>query len=58
MHYGFVGRVLFEEQVLLIAGGVVQIVSRTSKLSYYETYFDDPHDSEMISFGYHLWDVN
>lgn len=58
MHYGYVGRVLFEEQVLLITGGAVQIVSRTSKQSYYETYFDDPHDSKMVSFGYSLWDVN
>ena len=58
IHYGYVGRVLFNEQILLQMGGAVQIVTRTSKLSYYKTWFDDPHDSKMISYGYHLWDVN
>ncbi len=33
-----------------------QIVAGTAKIEYIATWFDDPHDSEMISFGYHLWD--
>ena len=56
IHYGFVGRVLFQENTLLIGGGYAQIVAGTAKIDYIATWFDDPHDSEMISFGYHLWD--
>ena len=55
IHYGYVGHVLFSEQALLQAGGLVQVYAGTSKLSYYNSWFDDPRDSKMISYGYHLW---
>ena len=56
INYGFIGRLLFSEEMLLIAGGVVQIWEKTSKIDYIFPNFDDPHDQWAISFGYHLWD--
>ncbi len=56
IHYGYVGRVLFNQNTLLLAGGVVQIVSKTSDLSYYASNFDDPRDQWAISVGAILWD--
>lgn len=55
IHYGFVGAVLFSEDVLLMAGGVVQIYCGTSSWKYRNTYFDDPRDQMAIHYGYQLW---
>lgn len=56
VHYGYVGRVLFSESMLLIAGGGVQILTGTSDLGYWNSNFDDPRDQYMISYGVNLWD--
>lgn len=55
IHYGYVGRVLFCEDVLLTAGGMVQIISGTSDFNYWDSNFDDPRDQAMISIGSNLW---
>ena len=56
IHYGYVGSVLFPPGLLLNAAGIVQIRSKTSKLSYWTSNFDDPRDAEMIWRGIELWD--
>ena len=56
IHYGYVGRVLFSESVLLIAGGGIQIIAGTSSWEYWQSNFDDPRDQWAISFGCDLWD--
>jgi len=56
IHYGYVGRVIFSSNMLLLAGGVVQIYAGTSDWSYWKTNFDDPRDQWAIQFGCHLWD--
>ena len=55
IHYGFVGRVIFSEETLLLAGGVVQIWTGTSKWSYWKSNFDDPRDQWAIQIGCDLW---
>ncbi len=57
IHYGFVGRVLFSEDMLLMAGGVVQVFCGTSSWGYIDSNFDDPRDQEAIQFGCTLWEV-
>ncbi len=56
IHYGYVGRVLFSTDVLLFAGGIVQIYTRSSSWTYYRTYFDDPRDQWAIEYGCILWE--
>ena len=58
IHYGYVGRELFEEWVLLKAAGVVQIRAQTSQWSFWNSNFDDPRDQEMIKYGSQLWDLD
>jgi hypothetical protein len=55
IHYGYVGRVLFSETILLDAGGYVQIYTNTSSWSYWNSNWDDPRDQEAIKFGCKLW---
>ena len=55
IHYGFVGSVLFAEDVLLEAGGYVQLYTKTSSLSYWNSNWDDPRDQKAIKFGCQLW---
>ncbi|MBQ7007169.1 MAG: hypothetical protein IJN59_05010, partial [Oscillospiraceae bacterium] len=57
IHYGYVGRVLFSDDVLLLAGGLVQISTRTSDWSYWNTNFDDPRDQWAVAFGCQIWDT-
>ena len=56
IHYGFVGSELFPEEILLLFAGLYQIKSDTSKLSYADTYFDDPRDQRAIAYGIELWE--
>lgn len=55
IHYGFVGAVLFSEDILLMAGGAVQIYCGTSSWEYRHSYFDDPRDQSAIHYGFQLW---
>ena len=57
IHYGFVGRVLFSEETLLLFAGAYQIYSGTSSSSYASSNFDEPHDQAAIRYGYSLWEI-
>ena len=57
IHYGYVGRVIFNTDMLLLAGGCVQIYTKTSSWDYWSTNFDDPRDQWAIQFGCDLWDM-
>ena len=57
IHYGYVGRVSFSEKTLLVMGGVIQIIKKTSNWYYCGTYFDDPQDQWAIGYGSSLWDM-
>ncbi len=56
IHYGYVGRVLYNENTLLYAGGIVQIYTRTSRWYFCNSNFDDSRDQWAIGFGSFLWD--
>ena len=56
IHYGYVGRVLFSREQLLVAGGAVQILAGTSEWAYWKSNFDDPRDQWAIRYGSDLWD--
>ncbi len=56
IHYGYVGRVLFDTDTLLQAGGAVQILTMTSDKCYKNSNYDDPRDQWAISYGAKLWD--
>lgn len=58
IHYGYVGREIFSENELLLAGGAVQIFTGTSDINYWDSNFDDPRDQAMISIGSSLWNKN
>ncbi|MBR6628070.1 MAG: hypothetical protein IKL04_08860 [Lachnospiraceae bacterium] len=55
IHYGYVGRVVFDSNTLLIFAGLYQIVSNTSDISYYNANFDDPRDQWAIRVGMNLF---
>ena len=56
IHYGYVGRVVAPKKMLLIAAGIVQVLSFTSNWDYSDSYYDDPHDQEAILYGIELWE--
>ena len=56
-HYGFTGATTFSDTVLLTAAGFVQILSGTSQLQYYSSYFDDPMDQSWIQEGIDTYDA-
>ncbi|MBQ2810161.1 MAG: hypothetical protein IJF11_04640 [Clostridia bacterium] len=51
------GRELFPAHTLFLAGGAIQIRSRTSKWSYWTTFFDEPRDSRCIALGIVLYEI-
>ena len=51
IHFGYVGSVMFPVHILRAGAGVYQIYSGTSKWKYWWSFFDDPRDSAMISYG-------
>lgn len=58
-HYGFVGRAAtFEASLLLSAAGAVQLYAGSWEPAWWSTYFDDPKDQAMISYGISMWDNN
>ncbi len=50
-HYGYVGRAVFEPVTLRSAAGMYQIISGTSNLGYWDSFFDDPSDQHDINWG-------
>ncbi|QDX95851.1 hypothetical protein EEL31_08655 [Brevibacillus laterosporus] len=57
IHFGYVGRYHFGTKTLLSAAGMVQILSGTARLSWFDTYFDDPTDQKAIRRGIN-WYLN
>ncbi len=53
--YGYIGGVLFSEEVLCMAAGANQITKYGFKCGHLLSYFDDPRDQQMIRFGYSLY---
>lgn len=47
-HYGYVGRAVFSGATLKSAAGMYQIISGTSSVKYYDSFFDDPADQAQI----------
>ncbi|KRQ86660.1 hypothetical protein ABG79_01643 [Caloramator mitchellensis] len=50
-HYGYVGSAVFGPTTLKSAAGLVQIISGTSDISFWSSYFDDPRDTADIQWG-------
>lgn len=50
-HYGYVGRAVFSGATLKSAAGMYQIISGTSSVKYYDSFFDDPADQAQIEKG-------
>lgn len=55
-HYGYVGRAVFEPATLKSAAGMYQIISGTSSLGYWDSYFDDPSDQSDIDWGIRIYE--
>ena len=56
IHFGYIGASAgYSLEFLQLGAGMYQILSETSKWSYYDTYFDDPYDSSMIELGYNIY---
>lgn len=54
-HYGYVGRACFGATTLKGAAGLVQLIDRTSDISYWNSYFDDPRDQKDIQWGINVY---
>lgn len=52
VHYGYVGSSIgLTTNDLCTAGGIVQLLTGTSSWAYYDSYWDDPRDTEYIKKG-------
>lgn len=57
--YGYVGKVVgYSDRVLLVMGGVAAIIADTADFRHWRTYFDDPEDQAMISWGIAVFNVH
>ena len=55
INFGYVGAVLFTEEVLCAGAGANQISKYGFKYGDISTYFDDPRDNKMIKYGFGLY---
>jgi RHS repeat-associated protein len=56
IHYGYVGAAArISRRLLLAAAGAYQVFSRTTRLRWFRSYFDDPRDQRMIKWGIRLY---
>ena len=55
INFGYVGAVLFSEEVLCIGAGVNQISKYGFVYGDLSSYFDDPRDQAMIRWGYEIY---
>ena len=55
INFGYVGAVLFSEEVLCCGAGINQVSKWGFKYGNITTWFDDPRDNEMIKWGYDLY---
>ena len=54
IHFGYVGAAVYSPAFLHFGAGVYQLYSGT-RWEYWDTMFDEPQDSEMISYGIQLY---
>ena len=54
IHFGYVGSVIFDAEMLQAGAGIYQIFSGTSTIEFYSSYFDDSVDSMNVMYGYLL----
>ena len=54
--YGFVGAELFSLEMLCFGAGMNQIKNHGFNYGGWWNWFDDPRDTEMIEYGYHLYE--
>lgn len=54
IRFGYVGAALFELYALKAGAGVYQIISGTSQISYFTSFFNDPVDAKAIEYGYRM----
>jgi len=59
IHYGYIGRELFCEEILLIGGGYAQVKKWgiEATIGNWRTFLDDPRDQWAIRYGCKLWDA-
>ncbi|SFC33925.1 toxin 44 [Alkalibacterium subtropicum] len=55
-HYGYVGRAVFSGATLKSSAGMYQVISGTSSIKYYSSFFDDPRDQAQIQRGIDMYD--
>ena len=55
INFGYVGAVLFSEEILCLGAGVNQISKYGFRFGDFSTFFDDPRDNMMIKLGYALY---
>ena len=55
INFGYVGAVLFPEEMLCMGAGLNQISNWGFQFGDLSTWFDDPRDNEMIKYGYLLY---
>lgn len=54
-HYGYVGRAVFSAATLKSSAGMYQVISGTSNIKYYSSFFDDPRDQAQIQRGIDMY---
>ena len=55
INFGYVGAVLFPEEMLCFGAGMNQISKYWFAFGDISTWFDDPRDNAMIKYGYSLY---
>lgn len=53
--FGYVGATEYPLWFLQMGAGAYQVKSGTSDWAFYDSYYDDPRDSDMIEYGYNLY---
>lgn len=56
-HYGYVGSAVWSATTLKSAAGMYQIISGTSSLGYWDSFFDDPADQSDIQWGINVYNA-
>lgn len=55
INFGYVGAVIFSENILCFGAGMNQIKKFGFKFGDLSTWYDDPQDNAMIKYGYNLY---
>lgn len=55
IHFGYVGAVVFPEEFVCFGAGMNNLLKFGFTAGDISSYFDDPHDQEMMRWGYALY---